>query len=82
MFLQMSFGQKGVRLRAALASQFRVIVALVLRETRASYGTSQLGYLWEILRPLRQRYSWQFLPPLAVTHLLGRVSHYFLRQGF
>ena len=39
------------RLRAALALQVRVIVALVLRETRATYGTSQLGYLWEIITP-------------------------------
>lgn len=31
--------------------QFRVIVALVLRETRATFGTSQIGYLWAIVTP-------------------------------
>lgn len=34
-----------------LALQARVIGALVLRETRATFGTSQLGYLWAILTP-------------------------------
>lgn len=43
--------QQGGRLRAALALQIRVIVALIVRETRATYGTSQLGYLWEIITP-------------------------------
>ena len=46
-----AYVEKGVQLRAALASQVRVIIALVLRETRASYGKSRLGYLWEILIP-------------------------------
>ena len=43
--------QQNERVRDALAVQFRVIAALVLRETRAAYGTSQLGYLWEIITP-------------------------------
>jgi capsular polysaccharide transport system permease protein len=34
-----------------LAVQARVIGALVLRETRATFGTSQLGYLWAIATP-------------------------------
>jgi capsular polysaccharide transport system permease protein len=34
-----------------LAVQARVIGALVLRETRATFGTSQLGYLWAIVTP-------------------------------
>ncbi len=34
-----------------LALQARVIGALVLRETRATFGTSQLGYLWAIVTP-------------------------------
>lgn len=35
----------------AVALQARVIVALVLRETRATFGTSQIGYLWAIIIP-------------------------------
>jgi capsular polysaccharide transport system permease protein len=34
-----------------LAIQLRVIGALVLRETRATFGTSQIGYLWAIITP-------------------------------
>lgn len=38
--------EDGVRL------QFRVIVALVRRETRAHFGESRLGYLWAIIEPM------------------------------
>jgi ABC-type polysaccharide/polyol phosphate export systems, permease component len=34
-----------------LALQCRVIGALVLRETRSTFGTTQLGYLWAIIEP-------------------------------
>lgn len=34
-----------------LAIQARVIIALVLRETRATFGASKFGYLWAILTP-------------------------------
>ncbi|KUJ77277.1 ABC transporter permease [Ruegeria profundi] len=34
-----------------LTLQARVIGSLVLRETRASFGTSQFGYLWAIVTP-------------------------------
>ncbi|MBL4800156.1 MAG: ABC transporter permease [Oleispira sp.] len=34
-----------------LVLQARVIGALVLRETRATFGTSQIGYLWAIITP-------------------------------
>lgn len=34
-----------------LKLQARVLGALVLRETRATFGTSQLGYLWAIATP-------------------------------
>lgn len=34
-----------------LGLQIRVIGALVLRETRAAFGTSQIGYLWAIITP-------------------------------
>lgn len=32
-------------------TQFRVLVALLLRETRATFGTSQIGYAWAIITP-------------------------------
>lgn len=35
----------------ALLVQSRVIGALVLRETRTTFGASQLGYLWAVLNP-------------------------------
>ena len=35
----------------ALLSQFRVFVALLLRETRATFGTSPLGYVWAVVAP-------------------------------
>lgn len=38
-------------MQAALVTQFRVLGALVLRETRATFGTSQIGYLWAIITP-------------------------------
>jgi capsular polysaccharide transport system permease protein len=38
--------------RAALTTQLRVIGALILRDTRARYGRSHLGYLWAIAEPL------------------------------
>jgi capsular polysaccharide transport system permease protein len=34
-----------------LSLQIRIIATLVLRETRATFGTSQIGYLWAILTP-------------------------------
>lgn len=38
-------------MHAALAVQMRVVGALVLRETRAAFGTSQIGYLWAVIVP-------------------------------
>ena len=35
-----------------LSLQGRVLVSLVLRETRATFGTSVFGYLWAIITPL------------------------------
>lgn len=34
-----------------LVIQFRVIASLVLRETRATFGTSSFGYIWAIITP-------------------------------
>lgn len=36
---------------AILALQVRVLGALILRETTAAFGTSQIGYLWAIITP-------------------------------
>ena len=36
---------------SAILTQGRVIGALILRETRTTFGSSQLGYLWAILNP-------------------------------
>ncbi|GEP58626.1 ABC transporter permease [Reyranella soli] len=36
----------------AIRLQFRVIAALVRRETRAHFGESRLGYLWAIIEPM------------------------------
>lgn len=35
----------------ALRMQFRVLSALVLRETRTTFGASQAGYVWAIITP-------------------------------
>jgi len=47
----LSMDQRKATIGEALSLQLRVIVALMLRETRATYGTSQIGYLWEIITP-------------------------------
>lgn len=39
------------RHESLLALQIRVVGALVLRETRATFGTSSFGYLWAIITP-------------------------------
>ena len=36
---------------SAIRIQMRVIVALLLRETRTTFGNSSLGYLWAIITP-------------------------------
>lgn len=38
-------------MQAVLSLQARVIGALILRETRATFGTTQIGYLWAIITP-------------------------------
>lgn len=38
--------------RALVALQMRVAASLILRETRATFGTSHLGYLWAIITPV------------------------------
>jgi capsular polysaccharide transport system permease protein len=43
----MSFTQT----RKLLSLQLRVLLALILRETRATFGTSSFGYIWAIITP-------------------------------
>jgi len=38
--------------RALAGLQTRVVAALILRETRATFGTSHIGYLWAIITPV------------------------------
>ena len=40
-----------VSTRALLVLQIRVILSLILRETRATFGTSSFGYAWAIITP-------------------------------
>lgn len=40
-----------VRTHELLALQLRVIASLILRETRATFGTSPFGYVWAIITP-------------------------------
>lgn len=47
-----AFGETAGEMGRALRLQFRVIGALVLRETRTKFGSSRLGYLWALLEPL------------------------------
>ena len=39
-------------LRSALVVQWRVILALMLREARTRYGRQKAGYLWALIEPL------------------------------
>lgn len=56
-------------LTCALQTEMRVISALVLRETRATFGTNQIGYLWAILTPIA---STAVL--VIIFSLIGRVA--------
>src|SRR5690606_3384249 len=38
--------------RTVVLVQIRVVAALILRETRATFGTSHIGYLWAIITPV------------------------------
>ncbi|MEX0970324.1 MAG: ABC transporter permease [Paracoccaceae bacterium] len=56
---------------AALWTQIRVIAALMLRETRMTFGSSHLGYFWAIMQPL---VSISFL--VFLFYLIGRQAPY------
>lgn len=51
--------------------QIRVVLALLLREVRMTFGTSHIGYLWAIIQPL---VSISFL--VFVFFIIGRQSPY------
>ena len=53
----------------ALAVQFRVIHALMLRETKTRYGKHKLGYLWALFEPVLQ-----ILVFVLIFTLAGRDS--------
>jgi capsular polysaccharide transport system permease protein len=40
------------RVLAAIATQMRVVNALVLRETKTRYGNYKIGFLWALIEPL------------------------------
>ncbi len=42
---------KLITIRELLALQVRVLLALILRETRSTFGTSSFGYIWAIVTP-------------------------------
>ena len=42
---------KMITTRKLLALQLRVLLALILRETRATFGTSSFGYIWAVVTP-------------------------------
>ena len=44
-------GDVSRKIYSALRIQVRVILALILRETRTTFGNSTIGYLWAILTP-------------------------------
>jgi capsular polysaccharide transport system permease protein len=48
----MRFATISPRERALAALQIRVLAALILREMRATFGTSHLGYLWAVITPI------------------------------
>lgn len=45
-------GRDMSQLVEGLHTQFQVLHALVLRETRTRFGTHQMGYLWAVIEPL------------------------------
>lgn len=55
----------------ALALQARVIVALTLRESRMTFGTSHAGYLWAVIQPVL---SISVL--VTIFYVIGRQSPY------
>ncbi len=60
---------KDLTMGGLIVLQARVIGALVLRETRATFGTTQFGYLWAIITP-----SASVAVLVAVFSVIGRQS--------
>ena len=53
-----------ITIKESLVTMFRVIFALMLRETKTRYGRLQIGYLWA------------FIEPVLFISLLGLVFTY------
>lgn len=71
---------------AAALVQFRVIAALMLRESRTRFGKSQIGYLWSLIEPIAVVATFTILfssagqpPPIGDSHaaffLTGIVAY-------
>lgn len=43
---------RAARWERALAAQGRILIAIVLRETRTRFGHTRLGYLWAVIEPI------------------------------
>ncbi len=63
-----------MRLADALHTQYQVIHALVIRETRTRYGASSLGYLWALLEPLFWVATFYGIFAYAHRHLPGGMD--------
>ena len=69
--------------REALASQGRVILALILREARTRYGRHKLGYLWALIEPFLHIGMFMLLFSYMGRHVaLGDSIPMFLATGF
>lgn len=78
-------------LKAAAATQARVIGALVLREARTRFGRSQLGYIWSLIEPVAMIATFSLVslamghfPPygnsLPMFFALGTLAYNFYRR--
>ncbi len=56
-------------LKGSLALMWRVISAIMLREARTRYGSSNLGYAWALVDPAIQLLVW-----IAMFSLIGRSA--------
>lgn len=80
-------------LRQSLSVMFRVIHAIIIREARTRYGSSQLGYLWALIDPVifliilialfsAMGRSSPIDVPLPVFFLSGIVTFFYWRGCF
>ncbi|MCA1749221.1 MAG: ABC transporter permease [Sphingomonadales bacterium] len=80
-------------MRQSLTVMVRVIHAIIIREARTRYGSSQLGYLWALIDPVILLIvliavfaaigrSTPIAVPLPVFFLSGIMPFYYWRGGF